>query len=263
MQNYSSPMQAAHQWIRTSYFWVAGVSVTFYYYILCITIHFAAKIWPERIGHGKGVHKIASMWGRTIIKMMPGWNVEISGWENLPRDDEAVVIVANHESMSDIWAMYYLGIQFRWLSKDTVFKIPMVGHAMTWSEYIPIVRGNKSSHIEAMRQSEDRIKKGIPMFFFPEGTRSPDGEVKEFKIGAFKLAKDTQVPVLPIAIHGAGELMRKGSSHPSFKATVRMKVLPKVAPPGQGDNEHLETYAEAIRRQIIAAHKTILAPKQD
>ena len=97
------------------------------------------------------------------------------------------------------------------------------------------------------------------MFFFPEGTRSPDGEVKEFKIGAFKLAKDTQVPVLPIAIHGAGNLMKKGSSHPSFKATVRMKVLPKVAAPQASDHDQLETYAEGIRRQIIAAHKSIVA----
>lgn len=259
MQNHSSPLQTLHQWIRTSYFWVAGVSVTFVYYLLCIVIHFASGIRPASLGNGKGVHRIAGLWGRTIIKMMPGWQVEISGWENLPADNEAVVIVANHESMSDIWAMYYLGIQFRWLSKDSVFKIPMVGHAMSWSGYIPITRGNKSSHMEAMRQSEDRIRKGIPMFFFPEGTRSPDGEVKEFKIGAFKLAKDTQVPVLPIAIHGAGNLMKKGSSHPSFKATVRMKVLPKVAPPQASDHDHLETYAEGIRRQIIAAHKTIVA----
>lgn len=188
--------------------------------------------------------------------MMPGWRVEISGQENLPGENEAVVIVANHESMSDIWAMYYLDIQFRWLSKASIFKIPMIGRAMGWSEYIPIARGNRSSHAEAMRQSEDRIRKGIPMFFFPEGTRSEDGTIKEFKIGAFKLAKDTQVHVLPVAIHGAGDLIRKNSSHPSFKATVRMKILPQEAPPAKGDDD-MEAYAAAIREKIITAHNTI------
>jgi len=246
------------QWIRTSYFWVAGVTVTFFCYLACIVVNLIAKFYPK-YEHGRGVHRIASVWGRSIIKMMPGWNVEISGQENLPKDYEAAVIVANHESMSDIWATYYLGIQFRWLSKDSVFKIPMIGHAMRWSGYIPIARGNKSSHIDAMRQSADRIRKGIPMFFFPEGTRSVDGKVKEFKIGAFKLAQDTQTAILPIAIHGAGDLMRKGSSHPSSKATVRLKILPQIPPPEQSDND-LERYAQKVREKIITAHNTILGP---
>jgi len=246
------------QWIRTTYFWVAGVTVTFFCYVLCIVPTFLS-LFTDKYQHGKGIHRIASFWGRTIIQMMPGWKIEVTGKENLPADGEPVVIVANHESMSDIWAMYYLGIQFRWLSKDSVFKIPMVGHAMKWAGYIPITRGNKGSHIEAMRQSADRLKKGIPMFFFPEGTRSEDGVIKEFKIGAFKLARDLQASVLPIAIHGAADLMRKGSSHPSMRATVRLKILPKLPPPALA-NENLELYAEQVRQVIITGHNKINGP---
>jgi 1-acyl-sn-glycerol-3-phosphate acyltransferase len=246
------------QWIRTSYFWVAGVSVTFICYIYCY-IPLALSYFAENYKDGKGVHRLASLWGQIIIKMMPGWKIEVTGRENLPADNEPVVIVANHESMSDIWAMYYLNIQFRWLSKDSVFKIPMIGHAMKWAGYIPITRGNKSSHIESMRQSSDRLRRGIPMFFFPEGTRSTDGTIKEFKIGAFKLARDSKVAILPIAIHGAGDLMRKGSSHPSMRATVRLKILPKIAPPDL-NNEDLELYAEQVRQAIITAHNTINGP---
>lgn len=245
------------QWIRTSYFWIAGLSLTAVYFVLCVVMHVGSKIWPRELGDGKGVHRVASLWGRTAIKMMPGWKVEIAGWEHLPKANEPVVIVANHESMADIWAMYYLGIQFRWLSKDAVFKLPLIGRAMRWCEYISITRGSKASHIEAIRQSEIRIKKGIPMFFFPEGTRSEDGKVKEFKIGAFKLAMDTQVPILPIAIHGAGSLMRKGSGHPSLRAMVRMTILPQVPPPQKKDTK-LEEYAENVRISIIDAHKSIL-----
>jgi len=246
------------QLLRTSYFWVAGVSVTFICYIYCI-VPIVLSRFSNNHKNGKGIHRVASFWGRTIIKMMPGWKIEVSGQENLPEDDEPVVIVANHESMSDIWAMYFLGIQFRWLSKDSVFKIPMVGHAMKWAGYIPITRGNKASHMESMRQSSDRLSRGIPMFFFPEGTRSTDGTIKEFKIGAFKLARDSKVAILPIAIHGAGDLMRKGSSHPSMRATVRLKILPKIAPPAMS-NENLELYAEQVRQLIITAHNTINGP---
>jgi 1-acyl-sn-glycerol-3-phosphate acyltransferase len=246
------------QWLRTSYFWVAGVTVTFVCYLSCI-VPAVLSFFTDRYTNGKGIHKIASFWGRTIIKMMPGWKIEVTGLENLPTEGEAVVIVANHESMSDIWAMYYLGIQFRWLSKDSVFKIPMVGHAMKWAGYIPITRGNKGSHIEAMRQSADRLNKGIPMFFFPEGTRSEDGVIKEFKVGAFKLARDAKVSVLPIAIHGAAALMRKGSSHPSMRAVVRLKVLPKIPPPST-TNDNLELYAEQVRQEIIKGHNTINGP---
>ncbi len=254
----TKPKISLFQWLRTSYFWVAGVTVTFFCYVSCI-IPTALSLVTDKYKYGKGVHSIASLWGRTIIRMMPGWKIEVTGQENLPADDEAVVIVANHESMSDIWAMYYLRIQFRWLSKDSVFKIPMVGQAMKWAGYIPITRGNKGSHIESMRQSTDRLRKGIPMFFFPEGTRSTDGIIKEFKIGAFKLARDSKVAVLPIAIHGAGDLMRKGSSHPSMRATVRLKILPKIPPPAP-DNEDLELYAEQVRQKIITAHNTINGP---
>jgi len=243
------------QWFRTSYFWIAGVTVTFFCYLFCVVPAFLS-LFTNKYQNSIGYHWICSFWGRTIIKMMPGWNIEVTGQENLPAENEPVVIVANHESMSDIWAMYYLDIQFRWLSKDSVFKIPMVGHAMKWAGYIPITRGNKASHVEAMRQSADRLSKGIPMFFFPEGTRSTDGVIKDFKIGAFKLARDMQTPILPIAIHGAANLMRKGSFHPSMRATVRLKVLPKMPPPDLA-NENIEQYAEKVRQIIITGHNTI------
>ncbi len=97
------------------------------------------------------------------------------------------------------------------------------------------------------------------MFFFPEGTRSEDGVIKEFKVGAFKLARDAKVSVLPIAIHGAAALMRKGSSHPSMRAVVRLKILPKISPPSTTD-DNLELYAEQVRQEIIKGHNTINGP---
>ena len=167
-----------------------------------------------------------------------------------------MVIVANHESMSDIWAMYYLGVQFRWLSKAEVFRMPVVGHVMKYADYVPVERGNKNSHLNAMKLSADRLDEGLCMFFFPEGTRSKDGKIKDFKNGAFRLARDTNTAVLPIAIHGAGDLMRKGSLVPN-PAHVKVKILPPI--PGPDESTDLGAYASNVREKIISAHSGLLA----
>jgi 1-acyl-sn-glycerol-3-phosphate acyltransferase len=93
------------------------------------------------------------------------------------------------------------------------------------------------------------------MLFFPEGTRSPDGEIKDFKLGAFKLARDTQAPIVPIALHGANNLLPKHGRMPQ-SAHVRLRVLPMEAPPPpQGD---LDSYAAGVRAKIVAAHAGLL-----
>jgi len=191
-----------------------------------------------------------------MIRFMPGWRVTVDGSEYLPQDGQPMVVVANHESMSDIWAMYYLGIQFRWLSKESVFKVPMVGQAMQWAHYVPIKRGSRESASMAMEESAARVRQGLSMFFFPEGTRSRDGVMKPFKSGAFKLAQNEQVPILPVAIHGAGDLLPKGSWMPG-EARVRIKVLPPLPPPPPGDG-NIDAFAASVRAQILAAHTELV-----
>jgi 1-acyl-sn-glycerol-3-phosphate acyltransferase len=241
--------------LRTVYFWVTSTSVTLllWVYALCCQ----SLVWLNVLSRdGKPIHKIAIIWGRSVMGLMPYWRVVIEGREHLPKDGQAVVMVANHESMTDIWAMYYLGVQFRWLSKDEVFKLPFIGQAMKWSGYVPVNRKNRESGAEAMRQSALRLAMGLPMFFFPEGTRSEDGKIKAFKLGAFKLAQGAGVPVLPIAIHGAGDLFAKGSLIPGSAAVVRIKILPPMMPPAS-DRECL-AFAEQVRQLIIKSHESML-----
>jgi len=203
---------------------------------------------------GRLAHRIASLWGQWIFNLLPGWNITVSGRENLPPLDQPVVMVANHESMSDICAIYFLNTQFRWLSKEEVFKFPCIGHAMRLCKYVPIPRGDRSSHGQAMEASADHIRAGLSMFFFPEGTRSETGELRPFKAGAFKLARDLKVPVLPIALHGAGDLLRKGSFTPRA-AAVRVAVLPAIS---DHPDESVEQFADRVRGIIAAAHKTLV-----
>jgi 1-acyl-sn-glycerol-3-phosphate acyltransferase len=244
--------------LRTIYFWSMVVIVTILLFVLVLFSQSLAilRILPR---DGSPIHWIASLWGRTLMTCMPGWRVEIDGRENLPPHGRAVVMVANHESMTDIWAMYYLGVQFRWLSKDSIFRIPIIGTTMKWCGYVAVNRQSRESGSEAMRQSALRLAMGIPMFFFPEGTRSVDGKIKNFKLGAFKLAQNAGVPVLPIVIHGAGSLFAKGSMVPGRGALIQIKVLEEVPTPSK--EADLARYAEDVRLRLMAVHQQLVGPE--
>jgi 1-acyl-sn-glycerol-3-phosphate acyltransferase len=241
--------------LRAIYFWVTSVSFTLVLWLvaICCQLWVVLGFLPK---NGSPIHKIAIFWGQSLMKLMPGWSVVIEGRENLPEPGVPVVMVANHESMTDIWAMYYLGVQFRWLSKDTVFRYPMIGVTMKWCGYVPVNRKSRESGAEAMRQSAVKLAMGLPMFFFPEGTRSVDGVIKPFKLGAFKLAQSAGVSVVPIVIHGAGELFAKGSLIPGTSAKVRLRVLPALPPPPK--DSPIEVYSEMVRQKIIQGHADVL-----
>lgn len=240
--------------LKTAYFWTMCVVVTSFYIFICfVTQGFLSLFRFKQTGRPN--HRINTWWGRSIIALMPGWKVSVYDEANLPPKDEILVVVANHESMSDICAIYHLDIQFRWLSKEEVFRIWGVGAAMRWAGYVSIKRGVRESHQQAMVESAERIRGGASMFFFPEGTRAPDGVIKPFKNGAFKLARDEHVRILPVAIHGAGNLLPKGRAVPG-KAHVKIKVLPPVPPPGP--DVDLDAFAEKVRQDIIKAHATLV-----
>ncbi len=242
--------------LKGVYFWSATFVITAVLYTWCLLRHLRVVLTGAP-RDGRTVHAVAALWGRSILRLMPGWHVTLEGLEHLPKDGTPMVIVANHESMADISAMFFLHVQFRWLSKDSIFKIPLIGGAMRYANYVPIKRGNRDSHAEAMRECEKRLDQGLCMFFFPEGTRSADRTLKPFKIGAFKLAAKKQVPILPVAIHGAGELMPKGSAVPRDKVHIRVKVLPALPPPSLQSDERLESYAAMVRELIVTAHNSI------
>jgi 1-acyl-sn-glycerol-3-phosphate acyltransferase len=189
------------------------------------------------VNHTEYAHQVATYWGQSMFFLTPGWNIKVYGDENLPAKGHPVIYVANHQSNADIWAVYFLKRRFSWLSKAEVFKIPMVGQSMRWAKYISIDRGNKQSHRKAMRDSVGLLRDGISMFFFPEGTRSKDMRIKDFKPGAFRLAKEANVDIQPLIIKGTGDLLEKGSIVPSGYASVELHILPVISSEGKTAQE--------------------------
>lgn len=160
-------------------------------------------------------HLVARLWGKIQLRTT-GTTVKIQGQENIdPR--KSYILVSNHQSNFDVFALLgYLPIQFRWTAKAELFRIPFLGWAMARIGYIPIERDSPKKAYRSMLRAAEKVQKGLSVMIFPEGTRSPDGNLQHFKKGVFLIALKSQAPILPIAIRGTGKIMQKGDwrTHP-------------------------------------------------
>lgn len=140
-------------------------------------------------------------------KLNPLWRFRTHG--TLPPDPRRpYVVVSNHDSFVDILLISHLPWEMKWLAKESFFRFPAVGWLMRMAGDIPVERGNAKSAVRALQQCADRLDKRVSVMIFPEGTRSDSGELGEFKDGAFRLAVDKQVPIVPLAVRGTRTALR-------------------------------------------------------
>ena len=157
---------------------------------------------------GNFSHKAAIWWAKSIL-FVSDVKVRIQGTSNID-PNRSYIFMANHQSNFDILALFAgLPIQFRWLAKAELFKIPIFAHGMRGCGYISIDRSNRESAFKSIREAADKIKNGASVMIFPEGTRSLDGKLLPFKKGGFVLALDSGVPIVPMVITGSFAIMPK------------------------------------------------------
>jgi 1-acyl-sn-glycerol-3-phosphate acyltransferase len=186
--------------------------------------------------------------GIVLTKMSPFWKVITEGREKIDQD-QAYVIVPNHQSLLDIVFFNMLRHRLRWVSKKEIFRVPLVGWEMRMVKYIELVRGNKSSVIKMMEECVKSLKEGISIVIFPEGTRSLSGAIGKFKTGAFQIAIKTDKPLLPVLVDGTGEIMpKKGGIIFRNRRVVRIRVLDPIFPGqfGTGNPEELAARVQAL-----------------
>jgi 1-acyl-sn-glycerol-3-phosphate acyltransferase len=136
--------------------------------------------------------------------------VGVTGGERI-LPEQPYVFMCNHQSNFDIPVLLgNLPVQFRWLAKAELFKVPIFGRAMHAAGYISIDRSDRQSAFESLQKAADVLRGGVSIMVFPEGTRSLDGVLKPFKKGGFVLAIEAGVPVVPVAIRGTHGIMPKG-----------------------------------------------------
>lgn len=188
-------------------------------------------------------------WGRLNAWATPVW-IRVSGRENMD-PGQSYVIVANHQSHYDIFLLYgWLGADFKWVMKQELRKAPILGIACDRLGHIFVDRSNREAAIASLEKAKSRIRNGTSVFFFPEGTRSRNGGLLPFKKGAFRMALDLGLPILPISLVGTRDIMPPDSLN-IFPGTSRMIIHPPVATTGYRDNDIEEL--SRITRQVIAS----------
>ena len=189
----------------------------------------------------KLVHAQWFWWADILTDFSPFWKVRVSGLENIDKK-ATYVIAANHQSLTDIILLYKTKMQFKWVAKESLFKVPFIGWCLALAKHIALTRGSYSSVKQLYRDAAMWLRRDISVLLFPEGTRSRTGEVNTFQNGAFKLAIKEKRQILPIVISGTRDTIPRGSW--IFNTNVECSV--KICPPipteqlNAGDFERLK-----------------------
>jgi len=187
--------------IQTFFIILYIVISTIFLGILAILLAFFDK-------SGNSSHKIARAWAKSIL-FVSRIKVVVKGLSNID-PASSYIYMANHLSNFDIPVLLAcLPVQFRWLAKAELFKIPIFGQGMQGCGYISIDRSNRKEAFKSLDIAAEKIRNGVSVVIFPEGTRSREFKVNQFKKGGFVLAVDAQVPIIPILIDGTWHIMSK------------------------------------------------------
>ena len=173
----------------------------------------------------------ASRWWARLIVKTSLLSVTVEGRENIDKNKE-YVFVANHQGAYDIFLICgYLGAEIRWMLKKELEKIPFLGMGCRHAGYIFVDKSSRAAVRDTYRKAEETLKNGVSVMVFPEGARTFNGHMAAFRRGAFTLADELQLPVVPLTINGSFDVlprMRDGKfirRHP-LKLTIHKPIYP-------------------------------------
>lgn len=196
------------------------------------------------------IHPVVKKWNRGVVKMA-GARVEVKGEYHMPPG--AVMFVSNHEGDFDVPAFIgYLNKPFGFVAKAEMKKIPLLS---TWMGHIHCLFLNRSDRREAVKMLKtgaEILKQGHSLFVFPEGTRNKGQALQPFKAGAFRMAKEAGVPIVPVAIKGTADIFENNPGRKLTPAKVLITVLPPIEPELYAETD-LKKTAENVQKQIEAA----------
>ncbi len=226
---------------------LAFVSITSIpFYLIALLIRLSTYPFDRRL---RLLHLYTCFWASLYTWIMPSWRIRVEGREKV-RKNATYMVVSNHQSQLDILVAFRSFFHFKWVSKIEIFKVPLIGWNMSLNRYVKLKRGDKESIEHMMKDCEERLKEGSSVFFFPEGTRSADGKIKDFKLGAFQLAKKMKVPILPIVVSGTNKALPKYSMNFHGKQKILLKLFDEI-PYASFENKTVEETAKMVREFMI------------
>ncbi len=179
---------------------------------------------PARYKTGKLFRRL----GLAISKINPNWNIEIQGETNID-DRKPYIVVCNHMSNADIPLISNLPWEMKWVAKQELFKVPVIGWMMKLAGDISVDRQAKNRRAVTLKKCIYYLNNNCSVIFFPEGTRSRNGKLNKFNNGAFDLAIRKKIDLLPLAIDGTIDCLPKQSWRFKPDVHIRLKVFPPVS----------------------------------
>ena len=194
--------------------------------ILWTVLNFLGVVVVAPFSPRKASRWFGGLWGRGLVRAIPA-RLHITGLEHLD-PAKSYILVANHLSLMDIPMLYgWLPLDLKWIMKKEVRNIPVIGIGTAMLGHIFLDRSNHDAAIRELQQLKAHLQPGTSILFFPEGTRSRDGSLHAFKMGAFHMARDLDIPLLPISLRGTDALLTPDGMdlHPG---TAEMSIHPAI-----------------------------------
>ena len=195
-----------------------------------------------------GLHRFTCFWASLYTWLNPVWRIEIEGREHI-EPGQTYVMVSNHQSLLDILVLFRLFTHFKWVSKIENFRVPLIGWNMSLNRYIKLRRGDKGSVLRMLRACQRDLERGNSILFFPEGTRSRDGKLRSFKTGAFEIARQARVPILPVILDGTGNALPRRGFVLRGRHQIRVRVLEAV-PHLEYESQSVEEFRDGVRALV-------------
>ena len=199
------------------------------------------------------------IWGRLFYRLffIP---VKVDGLENIDKG-QSYIIAPNHQSYWDAFLVYgFIGIKFKWMMKKELGRIPFVGWACYMAGCIFIDRSSRESGMNSIRKAESKLKNGMSVVIFPEGTRTPDGQMGKFKRGAFLISEELGLPILPVTIDGNYDVMSRHAKSVTWHP-VHMTIHKPVWP--RSNKETTDTELKTIMSETSAEVYNIIKETLD
>lgn len=234
------PMNA----IRSALIWAAIVGLI----VLWLPLLAAMRLFSRDPVH-YAVGRMFRRLGAAMTRVNPFWEISFEG--SFPEDPRhPYVVVSNHQSLGDIAVISRLPWEMKWVAKAELFSLPFAGWMMKMAGDIPVDRGDPKSRSLVVKRARKVLAHRCSVMFFPEGTRSKDARVRRFQTGAFRLAIEAGVPVLPIAVDGTSDAIPKHGWKFGEGITARVGLLEPVETSGWTVEEASELASE-VRQRII------------
>ena len=199
------PLPRYYRW-RTN---ILQAPLFFLYTGICGSLSLFSSLWDKS---GRVQHRIAQIWARGCVRIS-GARLTVRGAENL-RKHPVAVYAANHTSYMDTPVIFStLPFQFRILAKKELWTMPFIGWHLNRSGQIPVDTISPNATVSSLGAAVRALRAGMPLFVFPEGSRTPDGTIQPFLAGAAFLAIRSQVPLVPIALSGVYDLLPMHTRH--------------------------------------------------